>query len=124
MHVVRNVRSWLAAAAVIGLAVPAMPAGADGCGQPADRAPTAELDDCCAADQCPAPDGGDRHGDEDDCCPPGCSCICCGCATLPAIQPPSPAQAWRTQPIASLADLGEAMTPQHAVGQLLPPPKP
>ena len=111
----------------LGLVAPTLPVVGGHC--VGDLAPAAEpcgdgafpADTCCWGEEVPQDPTTDE---DDDCCPGGCVCVCCGCAATPAVhrfaRAPAPF-ALRPSP---LADRSSGFLPQDSVGELLRPPQP
>jgi hypothetical protein len=110
----------------LGLVVPTVPAAGHDCG--AAPGPAVEscdvsdtpVDSCCSGED-------DQQDDEDedgDCCPGGCSCVCCGCATAtPVMHRVVPASSSQMPPSVSQADRRSELSPQDSAGKLIRPPQ-
>jgi hypothetical protein len=109
----------------LGLVVPTVPAADHDCGS----APGPAVENCDVGDApvdscCPGEDG--QHDDDEgrDCCPAGCDCVCCGCATAtPVMHRPGSLAASLMPPSASQVDRRSEFSPQDSADELIRPPQ-
>ena len=124
---VDTIRSRLLVLAVaLGLVVPVVPAVGHDCGTaPGTAVASREASDAPADSCCPGED--DRQDDEEDdrdCCPGGCACVCCGCATAtPVMHRSAPPTASLLPPSALHADRRSELSPQDSADELIRPPQ-
>ena len=111
----------------LGLVVPTVPAAGHDCGTaPGPAVEPCDVSDAPADSCCPSED--DRHDDDDeedrDCCPGGCDCVCCGCATAtPVMHRSASALVSLMPPSASPFDRRSELSPQDSAGKLIRPPQ-
>ena len=108
---------------VVGLVMPTMPVAGDSCPLDSCRfdpslaaqscsGDGAELDSCCETDE----------GEDEDCCPHGCRCVCCDTAVMPLVRSASPPVKIAPRS-ARIATHRPVFKPQDAVNTLLRPPQ-